>query len=57
MWHMCVYLISQIMASDVSSECEALFQAKDILATTREVRDFLSNNRYYIILALFHIGI
>ena len=53
MWHTCVYLISQIMASDASSECEALFQAKNILATTemREVRDFLSNNTYYKILA------
>ena len=59
MRHMCVYVIPQIMASDASSECEALFQAKDILATTemREVRDFLSNNRYYTILALYLIGI
>ena len=59
MWHICVYVIPQIMASDASSECEALLQAEDILATTgmREVRDFLSNNRYYIILALYLIGI
>ena len=56
---MCVYLIYQIMASDDSSECEALFQSKNMLATTtmREVRDILSNNSYYKILALFLIGI
>ena len=56
---MCIYLIYQIMASDDSSECEALFQVKNMLATTkmREVRDFLSNNRYYKMLALFLIGI